>query len=59
MGNHDALLDAYGRLLRALMVLHGEAESDLDFDAWVELADMRYDAAVQSFTLTGTEEETP
>lgn len=44
----DTLLDAYGRLLRALMVLHYEAETDMDFDAYVELANVRYDAAVQT-----------
>lgn len=38
----DALLDAYGRFWRALAVLHYESDSDLDFDAFVELAEVRY-----------------
>lgn len=45
----DALLDAYGRLTRALMVLHYEADTDLDYDAWVELAEVRFAEHVRGF----------
>lgn len=55
----DAMLDAYGRVLRALMVLHHEAETDLDFDAYVELANVRYDETLSRLSRREAEVEVP
>lgn len=37
----DALLEDYGQLIRALVVLHRESDSDLPFRAWVEVVAVR------------------
>lgn len=47
----DALLDAYARLYRALLVLHTESDTDLPFGGWVEVVGVRYQPIAKELAL--------